>query len=73
MIVARIAEYGIDDVLKAVEKVRGSTFLRGGSQRGWMITFEWFARPNNFPKVLEGQYDDKPESVKSDWEAWANG
>ena len=73
MIVARIAEYGIDDVLKAVEKVRGSTFLRGGSQRGWMITFEWFARPNNFPKVLEGQYDDnKGGCYKNDLEEWSN-
>lgn len=28
-----------------------------------MIDFEWFARPNNFPKVLEGQYDDKKAAL----------
>ena len=36
-----------------------------------MIDFEWFSRPNNFPKVLEGQYDDKKSSSNS-WEGWLN-
>lgn len=35
-----------------------------------MIDFEWFARPNNFPKVLEGQYDDKNKS--GSLEGWLN-
>lgn len=58
MISARIREYGVDDVLKAIENIRQSEFLRGGNKRGWSPSFEWFARPNNFPKVLEGQYND---------------
>lgn len=58
MISSRIREYGIDDVLKAIENIKQSEFLRGGSKNGWCISFEWFARPNNFPKVLEGQYND---------------
>ena len=58
MISARIREYGIDDVLKAIENIKQSEFLRGGNKSGWSISFEWFARPNNFPKVLEGQYND---------------
>ena len=70
MISARIKEYGIDDVLKAIQKINGSTFLKGGGNRGWMIDFEWFARPNNFPKVLEGQYDDKNKS--GSLEGWLN-
>lgn len=71
MISARIKEYGVDDVLKAIEKINESTFLKGGGSRGWMIDFEWFSRPNNFPKVLEGQYDDKKSSSNS-WEGWLN-
>ncbi len=59
MIAARIAEYGIDEVLEAVRKIKDSSFLRGGNKNNWMIDFEWFAKPNNFPKVLEGKYDDK--------------
>lgn len=61
MLAARVAEYGIDDVLKAIDNVRGSAFLQGGNSRSWMIDLEWFARPNNFPKVLEGKYNDKPK------------
>ena len=26
----------------------------------WVITFDWFIKPNNFIKVLEGNYDDMP-------------
>lgn len=59
MLSARIAEYGIQDVLLAISKVKNSTFLRGGGRKGWMIDLEWFSRPNNFPKVLEGKYDDQ--------------
>lgn len=61
MLSARISEYGIDDVLKAIDKVAHSRFLQGkiGGSRQWIITFDWFVRPNNFPKVLDGNYDDK--------------
>ncbi len=59
----RIRDYGIDAVLEAVEKVRGSRFLMGENKRGWQITFDWFIRPNNFPKVLDGNYDDREEPV----------
>ena len=57
MLRARILEYGVDDVLEAIEKIRQSAFLKGQNAKGWVITFEWFVRPNNFPKVLEGNYD----------------
>lgn len=53
----RIREYGIDEVLNAINNVRNSDFLRGENNRGWMITFDWFVKPNNFTKVLEGNYN----------------
>ena len=61
---ARINEYGVEDVLNAIEKIKGSSFLQGksNSKRQWVITFDWFVLPNNFPKVLDGNYDDKPIS-----------
>lgn len=65
MLVARIKEYSLDDVLKAIEKIKQSDFLKGNNNKGWIITFDWFVRPNNFPKVLEGNYtnsgSDKPQ------------
>ncbi len=58
---ARIREYGLEQVLKAVEHVKSSKFLQGkaGGSRQWMITFDWFVLPSNFPKVLEGYYTDR--------------
>ena len=48
---ARIKEYGIDEVVAAIERIKNSDFLKGNNKRGWMITFDWFVLPNNFPKV----------------------
>ena len=52
----RISDYGIDEVLRAIENVRASEFLKGGGEKGWTIQFDWFISPNNFAKVLEGNY-----------------
>ena len=59
MLNARLKEYGLDAVLQAIWNVRLSSFLRGQNKDGWTITFDWFVRPNNFVKVLEGNYTDK--------------
>ena len=56
---ARIRQYSADDVKRAIEEVRESSFLQGKNKNGWTITFDWFVLPNNFPKVLEGNYADK--------------
>lgn len=53
---ARIREYGIDEVIAAIEQIKNSDFLKGNNKRGWMITFDWFVLPNNFPKVHDGYY-----------------
>ena len=60
-LMARLREYGIDAVLEAIGKIRDSSFLQGksGGKRQWVITFDWFVLPSNFPKVLEGNYTDK--------------
>lgn len=58
---ARIKDYGIDSVLKAIDMVEESSFLKGDNYKGWTITFDWLIKPNNFLKVLEGNYSDKQE------------
>ena len=55
---ARIKEHGLEAVIQAIDNIKNSTFLQGDNKNGWTITFDWFARPNNFPKVYEGQYND---------------
>ena len=62
MLRARIKEYGVGSVLEAVEIVRGSDFLMG-RVKDFQITLDWFVRPNNFQKIINGTYDnrEKPE------------
>ena len=45
--------------LQAINNIRNSSFLKGQNNRNWTITFDWLIKPNNFIKVLEGNYDDK--------------
>lgn len=59
MLKARIREYGVDTILQAIDSVKQSDFLMGKNKDGWTITFDWFIRPNNFPKVLDGNYNNK--------------
>ena len=59
---ARIKEYGLDKVLEAIENIRYSSFLKGQNNKNWTITFDWLIKPNNFTKVLEGNYRDKGDS-----------
>ena len=67
----RIADYGQDKVLQAIDNIRDSNFLCGGGSKGFVVTFDWFIGPENFQKVLEGNYNDKqtrdpPEEAKED-------
>ena len=58
MLRARVKEHGVNGVLEAIENVRKSDFLKGQNAKGFVITFDWFVKPNNFIKVLEGNYND---------------
>lgn len=58
---ARVKEYDLNNILKAIDSINSSSFLKGQNDRNWTITFDWFIKPNNFPKVLEGNYLDKDE------------
>ena len=55
-LIARLKDYSVEDILKAIENIKGSEFLKGNNRQNWIITFDWFVKPNNFPKVLENQY-----------------
>ena len=58
----RLKDFGVDAVLQAIENIRQSSFLNGNNSKGWFISFDWFIKPNNFPKVLDGNYaDSKPQ------------
>lgn len=57
MIKARIRENGFEQFIQAINNISLSEFLLGKNDRGWVITFDWFIKPSNFIKVLEGNYN----------------
>lgn len=56
---ARVREYGITAAYRVMIKAARSGFLNGSGGRAWVANFEWIFRPNNFPKVLDGYYDEQ--------------
>ena len=56
---ARIREFGLEAVYEVIAKATASDFLNGKNQRGWVASFDWIMLPTNFPKVLEGNYDNR--------------
>lgn len=60
MLKARINEHGLDTVIKTIKSINNSKFLKGYVS-DFKITIDWFIKPNNFIKVLEGNYNDKSD------------
>ena len=54
---ARVREYGIEDVLSAIDMIKDSDFLLG-RVKGFTITIDWFSKPNNFQKIYNGNYSN---------------
>ena len=61
---ARIKEYSKDDVLTVIENVKYSDFLKGNNNRNWTADIDWILKPNNFIKILEGNYNKGKEHLK---------
>lgn len=59
VIEARARENGKEALKTVADKSATSDFLNGKNDRGWLATFDWLMRPNNFVKVLEGNFDNK--------------
>lgn len=69
---ARMKQYSPEDVLGAIEKIKNSDFLLG-RKKDFTITFDWFVKPNNFPKVFEGNYDNNDsggDTARKEIPAW---
>lgn len=64
-LISRLNEYGEAEVMRAIENIKHSDFLQGKEhEKSWVITFDWFVLPSNFPKVLEGNYDNREKNIK---------
>lgn len=62
---ARLRENGMESVKEVIRKAAQSDFLNGGGKTGFVANFEWLMRPANFPKVLDGNYDNREPAKKT--------
>ncbi|MBC3796453.1 hypothetical protein [Acetobacterium tundrae] len=62
---ARISEHGREAVSVCFFKTGKSDFLCGVNDRGWQANFDWILKPENFIKILEGNYDNKVSIPKN--------
>lgn len=63
---ARIREHGKEALATVVRKAAASDFLNGKNGRDFIATFDWLMKPTNFPKVLEGNYDNHEQQQKAE-------
>ena len=47
-------------VKQAIKNAAESDFLNGKGPKGWVASFDWMMIPQNFQKVLENNYRNKP-------------
>ena len=51
-----VKQYGEDGVSEAIAEAVKSEYINGHNSLGWVATFDWFVQPDNFQKVLEGNF-----------------
>ena len=56
---ARISEVGFEKLKEILVDVSKSDFLNGKNERKWKADFDWILKPENFTKILEGNYKNK--------------
>lgn len=61
---SRLKDCGGNDGWKAaMGRAEASDFLCGRSANPWTgLGFDWLAKPSNFTKLMEGNYDNRPQS-----------
>lgn len=61
----RMKKYTLDDFRKVFEKAEKSAFLRGENEKGFRATLDWLINEGNMAKVLDGNYDDRPNKQRA--------
>lgn len=65
MLKARAKEHGKAALATVVRNAAQSSFLNGRNDRQFIASFDWLFRPNNFPKVLDGNYNDNKNIINT--------
>lgn len=58
---ARFKTHGLDAIITVFKKTNASDFLCGGGSKNFIATFDWIMKPDNFLKILEGNYDNRSQ------------
>jgi uncharacterized protein YdaU (DUF1376 family) len=53
---------GVENWCEAIDRAAQSPLLTGQTGNGWKADFDWLAKPANFTKLLEGNYDPRNQS-----------
>lgn len=61
---ARLNTYTVEDLKRAFELAESSSFLKGQNNRNWSATFDWMMKDTNLAKILEGNYNNKQQSIQ---------
>lgn len=50
---------------EALERLCSSDFCKGQNDRAWKADIDWFLRPGNVARILEGKYDARTSTTKT--------
>lgn len=63
LVKARLKDYSIEQIKEVFDKAESSDFLKNGSGTWKGANFEWILNPNNFIKIMEGNYQNKTNNM----------
>ena len=62
----RISECGGQEAWRdAIDRAAMSPLLTGQAGRGWRADFDWLCKAANFTKLMEGNYDPRPDNPRT--------
>lgn len=70
---ARLRDYGVENIKEVIKLVNDSDFLNGKSDNKWNADFDWIMKPQNFIKILEGNYKNKNQNGQPNNNSQTNG
>lgn len=67
-----VSAVGLEKLVELFRKAEASDFLTKRNSTGWKAGFDWLMKPENYTKVLEGNYDNRkpakpPEPAQTDY------
>ena len=68
---ARIREYGKETFAQMIRMAAESDFLNGKNAKGWTANYDWLVLPNNFVKVIEGNYNNRSNGSRTQFDSGA--